>query len=99
MISLPLVRTFVTLADTGSFVETARRLGLAQSTVSLQLKRLEAALGVTLLERSHAGCRLTMRGTASLPHAKALLRSAERFAAVADGNRITIGCSGNIAAR
>jgi DNA-binding transcriptional LysR family regulator len=85
------------LADTGSFVETARRLGLAQSTVSLRLKRLEETLGAALIERSHAGCTLTARGATILPHANALLRSAERFVAAADSEQITIGCSGNIA--
>lgn len=98
MLNLTFVRTFVTLAETLSFIEAARRLDLAQSTVSLQLKKLEATLGVSLVERSHAGCELTPRGRSVLPHAKALLKSADALSNAADGRKITIGCSGNIAA-
>jgi DNA-binding transcriptional LysR family regulator len=98
MLNLNFIRAFVTLAETGSFNETAKRLGLAQSTVSLQLKRLETALGITLIDRSHAGCALTVRGRAALPHAKALLQCADTFRNAANGGKMTIGCSGNIAA-
>lgn len=97
MLNLGLVTTFVALAETGSFVEAARQLCLAQPTVSQQLKKLEMQLGVVLIERSHGGCSLTARGRAVLPQARALLRSAERFAAAAEGDQIAIGCSGNIA--
>lgn len=98
MLNLNFIKTFVTLAETGSFVDAGKRLGLAQSTVSLHLKKLETMLGVVLVDRSHAGCDLTIRGRTVLPHAKALLQSVESFSNAANGRKITIGCSGNIAA-
>lgn len=98
MLNLILVRTFVTIAETGSFIEAARRLNLAQSTVSLQLQRLENDLGTMLVRRSHSRCDLTSRGQTVLPYARALLQSAKQLSLAAKGKSITIGCSGNIAA-
>jgi LysR family transcriptional regulator, low CO2-responsive transcriptional regulator len=97
MLNLSWVRTFVTLIETKSFVDTARRLQMAQPTVSLQLKKLEASLGVSLVERSHSGCNPTARGRALFPYAEALLRSADRFETAVARDHIVIGCSGNIA--
>ena len=98
MLNLTLVRTFIAIAETGSFVEAARQLGLAQSTVSLQLQRLEDTLGTSLVQRSHSRCTLTLRGQNVLPYARSLLRSAEQLMLAAKGTNITVGCSGNIAA-
>ncbi|MEO1543736.1 MAG: LysR family transcriptional regulator [Pseudomonadota bacterium] len=98
MLNLSFIKTFVTLAEQESFSGAARQLGLAQSTVSLQVRKLEEALGVSLIDRKHKGCTLTFRGQAVLPHAKALLHSADQFSNAASGKKITIGCSGNIAA-
>ena len=46
-----LVRTFATIAQLGSFTQAAERLGRQQSTISLQIARLEAAVDTKLLER------------------------------------------------
>ena len=98
MLNLSFIRTFVTLAQTGSFSDTARRLDLSQPTVSQHLMKLEAALGVMLVQRSNVTCTPTERGLALLPHAQSLLSSAARLQAAAAGDNICIGCSGNIAA-
>jgi len=97
MINLSFVRTFVTLVETGSFVETARRLDMAQPTVSQQIQKLENTLKTVLIQRSHSFCSPTRKGLSVLPYARSLLRSAERFSAAARGDHICIGCSGNIA--
>lgn len=52
-LDIDLLRTLVTIADSGSFSTAAQRLGRTQSAVSLQIKRLEEAVGQTLLLRSH----------------------------------------------
>jgi DNA-binding transcriptional LysR family regulator len=52
-LDMVLLRTLVTIADSGSFSTAAQRLGRTQSAVSLQIKRLEEAVGQTLLLRSH----------------------------------------------
>ncbi|MFG3437418.1 LysR family transcriptional regulator [Nonomuraea sp. NPDC047897] len=66
-----LLRTFVTVARTGSFSTAAQRLGYTQSAVSQQIAALESDLGLPLLHRrpvtpTEAGARL-------LDHAEPLL--------------------------
>ncbi len=81
-LDLDLVRTFVTIARLGRFSRAAARLGRQQSTISLQITRLEAALDVRLLERSPQSLRLTDAGERFLSHAERLL--AANDAAVAE---------------
>lgn len=56
------LRVFVTVHRLGSFSAAADELGLAQSSVSEQIARLERSLGHTLLDRSPSGVRATDRG-------------------------------------
>ena len=72
-LDLVLVRTFVAIATLGRFTLAAQRLGRQQSTISLQISRLEAALGIRLLERSPRAVRLTEAGTGFLADAQRLL--------------------------
>ena len=98
MLNLAQLRSFVCLAETGSFQEAAVRLRLAQPTISQHIKKLESDLGVVLIERSHAGSRSTRHGERFLPYARSLLRTAEQAVSVALGNALVIGSSSNIAA-
>ncbi len=50
-----LLRTFVHIAEEGSFTRAAERVGRTQSAVSMQMQRLEAQLGQTLLLRGKGG--------------------------------------------
>ncbi|WP_075881615.1 LysR substrate-binding domain-containing protein [Vreelandella massiliensis] len=70
---LTLLRTFVAIADTGSVTAAAKRLAYTQSTVSMQLKRLEAQLGLTLHAREGRRVRFTAEGERLLAHARRLL--------------------------
>jgi DNA-binding transcriptional LysR family regulator len=72
-LDLDLVRAFVTIAHLGRFTRAATRLGRQQSTISLQITRLEAVLDVRLLERSPQSVRLTPAGERFLVHAERLL--------------------------
>ena len=81
-LDLDLVRTFVTIATLGRFTKAALRLGRQQSTISLQVTRLESALDTRLLERSPRVVRLTEAGERFLVHAQRLL--AANDAAVAE---------------
>jgi len=69
-----LARTFLTVAETGSFIEAAGRMNVTQSTVSARIKSIEDALGRPLFERSKAGAALTAAGAQFQKHALALIR-------------------------
>ena len=71
---LNLARTFLTVAETGSFIDAARRMNITQSTVSARIKGLEDLLGRPLFERSKASAALTPAGEQFRKHALALVR-------------------------
>ncbi len=75
------VRTFVAVAEAGQFSEAAAELGVSQQAVSKRVAALEKDLGVALFVRTPRGADLTVDGQAFLPHARDLLRTAERAAA------------------
>lgn len=59
---------FVAVARASSFSGAAAALGMARSTVSEQVRHLEDALGVKLLERTTRSVRLTEEGALLLEH-------------------------------
>jgi DNA-binding transcriptional LysR family regulator len=69
-----LARTFLTVAETGSFIDAARKMHITQSTVSARIKGLEDLLGRPLFERSKSGAALTAAGEQFRKHALALVR-------------------------
>lgn len=73
---LPDLAVLVTVIEAGSFSAAARQQGSTPSAVSRQIARLEAALGLTLLERSTRRLRLTAGGQEVLRHARAMLEAA-----------------------
>jgi len=62
----------------GSFSAAAQSLHLAQPSLSEQVRRLEAELGVALFQRVGRGLVLTEAGRALRPHAEAALAAVER---------------------
>lgn len=72
------------LALTGSFTETGKRWNISQPAVSLMIGRLETAVGLTLLERSSSGTRLTTAGTQFLERANEVC---DAYLAFIDGMR------------
>ncbi len=83
MLSLAQVQVFVTLCDTLHFTRAAERLSISQPTVSKEIRALERALGVRLLARSPAGTTLSEAGERLAPQARAVLREASTFEAMA----------------
>jgi DNA-binding transcriptional LysR family regulator len=69
MLALPpgldpdLLRSFVLIADGSSVTRAAQRVGRTQSAVSMQMRRLEDALGQPLLVRGNRGFALTPHGS------------------------------------
>ncbi|CAL9482576.1 HTH-type transcriptional regulator HdfR [Streptomyces sp. enrichment culture] len=84
---LATVRTFVAVADAGQFQEAAAVLGLTQQAVSKRVAALERSLDVRLFVRTPRGADLTIDGRAFLPHARELLRVAERAEASVRADR------------
>lgn len=56
------VRAFLAAADALHFTRAAATLGIAQPTLSLQIRQLEADVGVPLFDRVGRGVRLTAAG-------------------------------------
>ena len=70
-----LLRAFVFIAEDGSFSRAAERVGRTQSAVSMQVQRLETALGKRLFARGRGGqVTLTPQGSMLLERARELLR-------------------------
>ncbi|WP_193180161.1 LysR family transcriptional regulator [Nisaea sediminum] len=72
------LRTFVEIAETGNLTLAASRLNRTQSAISVQLRKLEQALGVSLFERGVRGMALSESGRSFLPAAQRTLTELER---------------------
>ncbi|WP_105901476.1 LysR family transcriptional regulator [Vibrio gangliei] len=65
---------FVSVVDLGSFSRASEQLHIAQSALSISIKKLESALGLVLLHRHEKGVQLTDEGARLYKHAKQILR-------------------------
>ncbi len=72
------LRIFTAVAEAGSLRAASRHLGVAQSGVTQQLRKLEAAVGGALFERGHHGTRLTAVGERLRLRAEAILGECAR---------------------
>jgi DNA-binding transcriptional LysR family regulator len=72
-LDLDLLRSFVAIAETRSFSRAAERLLRSQSTISLQLKRLEDLVGQRLMDRTPRSVTLTAEGEVLLDYAHRML--------------------------
>lgn len=64
------LKTFITVCKHGTFAAAGDRIGLTQSAVSSQIKRLEEALGFQLFDRTGRSATLNAAGQATLPRAE-----------------------------
>lgn len=75
--SLPLeselLRAFLIIADTGNVTRSAAMLGRTQSAISMQVKRLEEAVGAPLFERGPRGVTLSAEGRRLVPYAQRIV--------------------------
>ena len=90
------LRALCAIADTGSLHRAARHLGVAQPSLSTQLRRIEQELGGALFVRARSGCRPTPLGRLVLSRARPLvadMRSlvAEARAAAVGGPELRVG--------
>jgi LysR family transcriptional regulator, cyn operon transcriptional activator len=75
--TLQQLRYFLTAADKGSFSAAAESLLVAQPSLSDQIRKLEAELGVALFTRAGRRLVLTEAGRMLRPHAERTLAAAE----------------------
>ncbi|MEP3285954.1 MAG: LysR family transcriptional regulator [Yoonia sp.] len=74
IMDITLLKTFLEVAATGSFVSASDRLFVTQSAVSLRVQRLEDSLGKPLFTRSKAGAELTPAGREFERYALSMIR-------------------------
>ena len=96
VLDISLIRTFLEVAATGSFVNASERLFVTQSAVSLRIQRLEEGLGKPLFTRSKAGAELTAAGREFEHYAISLIKiweEARQQIAIPEGytKSVTIG--------
>lgn len=83
-----ILRTFVAIADTGSFAAAARRIGRTEPAVSMQMKRLEELVGPpALFVRTGRRNQMTERAEALLLHARKVLLAHAEFGAAVSGEK------------
>jgi len=93
---ITLLKTFLEVANTGSFVAASERLFVTQSAVSLRIQRLEDSIGQPLFTRSKAGAELTSAGAHFERYALSLIKiweEARQQVAIPEGfaRTLTIG--------
>lgn len=67
------LRSFMAVADHGGVTRAAGALNLTQSAVSMQIKRLEEMLDITLLDRANRRVTLTASGEQLLSYARRIV--------------------------
>ena len=72
-IDTSLLRSFLTLAETGNFTRTAEKVGRSQSAVSMQIARLEDILNTRLFIRDKRNVALTPDGEKLIGYARQML--------------------------
>jgi DNA-binding transcriptional LysR family regulator len=67
----------IMIAETGTFIEAAKKLYISQSSLSFSIKGLEEELNTTLFVRTHKGIMLTEEGKGFIREAKKIVLQTE----------------------
>lgn len=78
-LDIQLLRLFITIAECGGFSAAQGKLGMAASTISTQMAKLETRLGFRLCERGKGGFRLTPKGERVLLATRRMLSALDTF--------------------
>lgn len=84
-VDLAVLRTFVSVAEAGGFTSAGVRVHRTQSTISLQIRKLEESVGRRLLHRSARSVALTADGERLLTYARRILALADDASALFTG--------------
>jgi DNA-binding transcriptional LysR family regulator len=85
------LQSFVTVIESGSIADAARRLDLAPTTVAQQIKALEADLGSRLLVRAGRTVKPTVTGARIVEQAKELLHGVRDLRSAASDTGLPAG--------
>ena len=88
------IRALVAVAEAGSFTRAAERLHLSQPALTVQIRRLEEAVGARLFDRNSRNVALTTTGRELLPLLRKSLRDMENV--LRDARALGEGESGTI---
>jgi DNA-binding transcriptional LysR family regulator len=103
LLDIDQLRTFIAIADVGSFTRAADAVHKTQSAVSMQMKKLEERLGKPIFERDGRASRLTEDGERLLDYARRIVKlNQEALASFADAElagRVRLGVPDDYADR
>ncbi|MCB4771403.1 LysR family transcriptional regulator [Ancylobacter sp. Lp-2] len=74
LLDIDQLRTFIAIAETGSFTKASEVVHKTQSAVSMQMKRLEERVGKPIFARDGRASRLTDEGERLLDYARRIVR-------------------------
>ena len=89
MLDLDQLRTFVAIAETGSFTRAAEVVFKTQSAVSMQMRRLEERIGKPIFVRDGRASRLTEDGERLLGYARRMVRLSDETMAAFDETELS----------
>lgn len=103
LLDIDQLRTFIAIAETGSFTKAAEVVNKTQSAVSMQMKRLEERLDRPVFARDGRASKLTEDGQRLLDYARRLVKlNVETVAAFSDAalsGRVRLGVPDDYADR
>lgn len=103
LLDIDVLRSFVTICESGSFTRAASRLFRTPSALSMQIKRLEETLGETLLVREPRRVSPTPEGELLLGYGRRLLRlnqeAISRFLTPTLEGTVRVGTSDDVGTR
>jgi len=85
------LKTFSTIAQTGSFIQTAKMLGYAQPTITMHIQSLENEFNVRLFERLGHKIKLTQEGERLLYYAENILKFSTEATSLLVSNKTVAG--------
>lgn len=89
MLDLDQLRTFVAIADSGSFTKAAEAVHKTQSAVSMQMRRLEERIGKPIFGRDGRSAKLTEAGERLLGYARRMVRLSDETVAAFDDDELS----------
>src|SRR5882672_7749516 len=89
LIDIDQLRTFIAIAETGSFTRAAEVVFKTQSAVSMQMKRLEERIGRPIFVRDGRASKLTEDGERLLDYARRIVRLNVEALAAFDDNELS----------